>query len=172
MKVKEKIRPSIFAYLFIISIFIGNWILLIFGQSSQSENDSFTLKIPVKLVLVPVSVKDKSDKPFYGLKTEDFQVYEEGVPQNITYFSSDPVPLSAVIMIDQSLDAQARSKLNETVLALIESFSDFDEVALFKFDHTPDEVLDFTFDSFFVFSEFHGVFSELIVSLFWFNFDV
>ena len=146
MKVKEKIRPSIFAYLFIISIFIGNWILLIFGQSSQSENDSFTLKIPVKLVLVPVSVKDKSDKPFYGLKTEDFQVYEEGVPQNITYFSSDPVPLSAVIMIDQSLDAQARSKLNETVLALIESFSDFDEVALFKFDHTPDKVLDFTFD--------------------------
>ena len=77
---------------------------------------------------------------------EDFQVYEEGVPQHITYFSSNPVPLSTVILIDQSLDPQARSKLNETLLALIESFSDFDEVALFKFDHTPDKVLDFTFD--------------------------
>ena len=147
MKIKEKrlFRFKIFSYLFIGGC-IANWIFPIFGQSSKSEKNSFTLKIPVKLVLVPVSVKDAYDRPFYGLTTEDFQIFEESIPQNISYFSSDPVPLSAVILIDQSLDRQTRSKLNKTVLTLVESFSDFDEVALFKFDHTPDKVLDFTFD--------------------------
>lgn len=111
-----------------------------------AEQDAFTLKIPVNLVLVPVSVRDGNDQPLYGLEKEDFRVFEEDVLQRLTYFSSDPLPLSAVLLIDRTLNTQAQLRLESTLLALIESFSAFDEIAIMKFDHTPDKLLDFTLD--------------------------
>ena len=111
---------------------------------NQSQEKPFSLRVPVELVLVPVTVEDGDGKLIAGLQKEDFQLFEEGVPQTITYFSSDPVPLSAVIMIDRSTDAGTQNLLKETLLSLIESFSPFDEVALFQFEHTTDKVQDFT----------------------------
>ena len=111
---------------------------------NQLQEKPYSLRVPVELVLVPVTVEDGDGKLIAGLQKEDFQLFEEGVPQTITYFSSDPVPLSAVIMIDRSTDAGTQSLLKETLLSLIESFSPFDEVAVFQFEHTTDKVQDFT----------------------------
>ena len=113
---------------------------------NQVQEKPYSLRVPVELVLVPVTVEDGDGKLIAGLQKEDFQLLEEGVPQPITYFSSDPVPLSAVIMIDRSTDAGTQSLLKETLLSLIESFSPFDEVAVFQFEHTTDKVQDFTFN--------------------------
>jgi len=113
-------------------------------EKNQAREKPFSLRVPVELVLVPVSVEDGDGKLIPGLQKEDFQLLEEGIPQTITYFSSDPVPLSAVILIDRSTDAGTQSLLKETLLSLIESFSPFDEVAVFQFEHTSDKVQDFT----------------------------
>ena len=111
---------------------------------NQLQEKPFSLRVPVELVLVPVTVEGGDGKLIAGLQKEDFQLFEEGVQQTITYFSSDPVPLSAVIMIDRSTDAGTQNLLKETLLSLIESFSPFDEVALFQFEHTTDKIQDFT----------------------------
>jgi len=111
---------------------------------NQAQEKPFSLRVPVELVLVPVSVEDGDGKLIPGMQKEDFQLLEEGVPQAITYFSSDPIPLSAVILIDRSTDAGTQNLLKETLLSLIESFSPFDEVAVFQFEHTTDKVQDFT----------------------------
>ncbi|HEU0007578.1 MAG TPA: VWA domain-containing protein [Terriglobia bacterium] len=111
---------------------------------NQVQEKPYSLRVPVELVLVPVTVEDGDGRLIAGLQEEDFQLLEEGVPQPIIYFSSDPVPLSAVIMIDRSTDASTQSLLKETLLSLIESFSPFDEVAVFQFEHTTDKVQDFT----------------------------
>jgi VWFA-related protein len=111
---------------------------------NQLQEKPYSLRVPVELVLVPVTVEDGDGKLIAGLQKEDFQLLAEGVPQAITYFSSDPVPLSAVIMIDRSTDAGTQNLLKETLLSLIESFSPFDEVAIFQFEHTTDKVQDFT----------------------------
>ena len=111
---------------------------------NQQQEKPFSLRVPVELVLVPVSVEDGDGRLIPGLQKEDFQLLEEGVPQTITYFSTDPVPLSAVILIDRSTDAGTQNLLKETLLSLIESFSPFDEVAVFQFEHVTDKVQDFT----------------------------
>ena len=113
-------------------------------NQNQSQEKPYSLRVPVEVVLVPVTVEDGDGKLIAGLQKEDFQLLEEGIQQTITYFSSDPVPLSAVIMIDRSTDASTQSVLKETLLSLIESFSPFDEVAIFQFEHTTDKVQDFT----------------------------
>ncbi len=111
---------------------------------NQRQEKPFSLRVPVELVLVPVSVEDGDGRLIPGLLKEDFELLEEGIPQTITYFSTDPVPLSAVILIDRSTDAGTQNLLKETLLSLIESFSPFDEVAVFQFEHVTDKVQDFT----------------------------
>src|SRR5262245_53320912 len=113
-------------------------------KPQESQEKPYSLRIPVELVLVPVTVEDGDGKLVAGLQKQDFLLLEEGVPQHIEYFSSDPVPLSAVILIDRSTDAATQNMLKETLLSLVESFSTFDEVAVFQFEHTTDKVQDFT----------------------------
>ena len=139
-------RLSILGCLIALSLSTGLQLPAQSPPGGGTEQDSFTLRIPVNLVLVPVSVRDSNDQPLYGLEREDFRVFEEDVLQRLSYFSSDPLPLSAVLLIDRTLNSQAQSRLEATLLALIESFSAFDEIAVIKFDHTPNQLLDFTLD--------------------------
>lgn len=112
----------------------------------RSQDQGFSLKIPVDLVIVPATVEDKDGKPVYDLRKEDFELREEGVVQNISYFSADPFPLSVAILLDRSTDGRTQTALRETLLSLVEAFSSFDEISLFQFENTVDKLQDFTFN--------------------------
>src|SRR5258708_21298569 len=45
-----------------------------------------TFVVDTKLVVVNVTVKDKSGRPVTNLKQENFQILEDGVPQKISVF--------------------------------------------------------------------------------------
>jgi Ca-activated chloride channel homolog len=60
------------------------------------------IKTDVKLVLVPVSVTDSTQRLVTGLRAENFQVYEGKKPQEIRHFSSEDVPVSIGIILDAS----------------------------------------------------------------------
>lgn len=47
-----------------------------------------SLKTRSTSVLVDVVVRDKHGRPLKGLKPSDFQILEDGVPQNVTFFQS------------------------------------------------------------------------------------
>jgi VWFA-related protein len=73
---------------------------LLFLTAAALFAQDATFIVDSKLVVINVSVKDKSGKPIANLKKEDFQILEDGVPQTITVFdrqelSSEPLaPLS------------------------------------------------------------------------------
>ncbi len=115
-------------------------------DAKRSQDQGFSLKVPVDLVIVPVTVEDKNGRPVYDLQKEDFEVREEGVVQQIRYFSVDPFPLSVAILLDRSTDAHTQTILRETLLPLVEAFSGFDEISLFQFENTTDKLQDFTFN--------------------------
>jgi VWFA-related protein len=52
----------------------------------DSNTPAATLKLNVRTVLVDVVVTDKSDHPIAGLTKDDFQVFEDGKPQAISFF--------------------------------------------------------------------------------------
>jgi len=47
------------------------------------------IRLDVQQVLVPVVVADKKGHHVSGLQASDFRIFEDGVPQEIAYFSSD-----------------------------------------------------------------------------------
>jgi VWFA-related protein len=61
------------------------------------------LRVDVQLQQVVVSVRDDQDRLVKNLRQQDFQVEENGVPQNIVHFVQDSdTPVSLGILIDTS----------------------------------------------------------------------
>jgi len=98
----------------------------------------------VNFVQVPVTVRDRAGHLVPGLAPADFTVYEDGSPQTLRFFTSDPFPLSAAVVIATDLPASTMKKINETLPALLGAFSQFDEVALYRYGHTVQQATAFT----------------------------
>ena len=108
------------------------------------KEDLYTISVPVNFVLLPVMVKDKQGRRVDGLLPQDFTVLENGKPQKLTYFTSDPFLLSAAVLIDLGMADVSVQKVNQTYSALVGAFSPYDEVALYTYSSTVSQVADFT----------------------------
>src|SRR5439155_10672552 len=107
----------------------------------------FKIRAKVDLVVVPVTVKGAGGTLVTSLRKEDFVVLENGRQQTVTNFTTDPVPLSAAVVVDTGLPTESLSKVQQTFPALAGAFSQFDEVALYRYDKFVAKVLDFSTDA-------------------------
>ena len=55
------------------------------------------IRVNVRLVTVPVTVKDRSGRLVDGLQQNDFSVYDNPARPNLQYSSSDPLPLPTAL---------------------------------------------------------------------------
>jgi VWFA-related protein len=79
-------------------------------KKEQKEEQETTIRLDTDLVSVDISVTDRNGKrTVAGLKAADFVVYEDGVRQKISNFSTADVPFSLALMIDTS--ASTRDEL-------------------------------------------------------------
>ncbi len=60
------------------------------------------IRVSTTLVTLPVSVMDRDGRYIPNLRKEDFRLWEDGVEQNVAFFSSVDKPFSVVLMIDTS----------------------------------------------------------------------
>lgn len=116
------------------------------GQKNQVNPTEplYKLRVTTNFVQVPVLVKDSQGRRVYGLTPQDFTVNENGKPQTLTYFTSDPFPLSVAIVLDTGMADVALQKVNQTYSSLVGAFSPYDEVALYTYSSTVSQVSDFT----------------------------
>jgi VWFA-related protein len=120
--------------------------LLLFGQDGSSL-PRVTLRVDTNVVLVPVTVLDPALRMVVGLEAENFQVFEDKVPQKLVSFGSEDAPLSIGIVLDTS--GSMGSKLAVSRRAVGEFFKSAnpeDEAFLVEFNNQPELVLPFTHD--------------------------
>jgi VWFA-related protein len=75
------------------------------GDRFRPQNEADVVRVETNLVICDVQVRDRSGRIVEGLTQNDFQVTEDGLPQNIEHFSlgSDQrVGRSIVLLIDYS----------------------------------------------------------------------
>lgn len=69
---------------------------------AQNTEPALTQEINTSFVSVPVTVSDRENRYVAGLKKEDFTVYQDGIKQKITFFSTYSEPLKIVLLLDTS----------------------------------------------------------------------
>jgi VWFA-related protein len=103
--------------------------------------------VPTYTVIVPVTVKDGRGQLVGDLQKHDFRVFSDGVEQKIGQFSAEPVPLSAVVLLDNDLDQRQQSQVQKSLTAISAGFGPPDEVAVVTYDTFPETVADFSFNN-------------------------
>jgi Ca-activated chloride channel family protein len=61
-----------------------------------------TFRSGIDLVALSVVVTDAHDRFVAGLTQADFSVVEDGVPQELSFFSANPVPMDVALLLDTS----------------------------------------------------------------------
>jgi len=117
--------------------------------SDADDQAGTTIKVNVKLVNVFATVTNAGGQPVSSLKQDDFQLFEDGFPQQIAVFHRESeLPLSIVVAIDTSLSTRGDLKLElesarrfaHTILRPIDGLS------LFQFSEIVDQLTPFTAD--------------------------
>lgn len=119
------------------------------SQQNKEENEEpiTTFRANVNVVQLFFNVKDKKGALIPSLPKDNFQVFEDGKPQTIKYFSSDSdLPLTLGILIDSSLSQQNVLDMEKQVggAFLNEILREKDMAFVMSYDVTIDLLQDFT----------------------------
>ena len=102
--------------------------------AAAGEADRFRLKADVNLVLVEATVRDQDGGIVNNLRREDFGVFENGLEQQITYFSRDELPLAVALVLDCSGSmGPVLKQLHRVAFDTLSTLKPDDQVALFDF---------------------------------------
>jgi hypothetical protein len=73
------------------------------SEKKPVQSTAATIAVDVKVVTLPVTVRDKHGKIIRDLAKDDFTLQEDGRPQTIKYFSQDTnLPLTLGLLVDTS----------------------------------------------------------------------
>jgi VWFA-related protein len=92
------------------------------------------VKLETYLVNLNVSATDRAGRAIPDLTRDDFTVYEDGVPQLISFFAPQQSPFNLVLLIDLSGSMSEKIDLiKETALHFLGVISSLDSVAVVTF---------------------------------------
>lgn len=92
------------------------------------------IKIDTELVNITVRVVDRNNRPINNLPQSDFKIYEDGVLQQIDFFSKSEVPTNYSLVIDNS--GSLRQQIEQIIEAgkyLVGTNRTDDETAIIRF---------------------------------------
>jgi Ca-activated chloride channel homolog len=113
------------------------------------EGEEEVIKIGSEVVLINVLVSDSKNRFVENLKKEEFELYEDGKKQELSFFAKQDEPISIGILIDGSTSMLDNGKLEEAkkaAHALFEKSNPKDEAFLMKFDDSISVLQEFTSD--------------------------
>jgi Ca-activated chloride channel family protein len=115
------------------------------APAAQQEPGDFTLNVDVELVQLPVLVFDKEGKLIDNLAQSHFQIFEDGVKQEIKLFRHEDNPISVGMVIDNSGSMRnKRARVNGAALSFVRGGNPDDETFIVNFDDTAYLEQDFT----------------------------
>ena len=99
-----------------------------------------TLRTSIEVIAVTVTVRDADGRLVPDLPADAFTVYEDGLPQPITQFTHERVPVGLGLLLDVS-DSMFGQRIRDARAAverfLLESLSQDDALFVMTFNHQP-----------------------------------
>ena len=124
-------------------------VVTLHAQEPQQGGSGFRFKTGVDLINVTATVSDSAGRFVAGLTQDDFIVYEDDRPVDVTHFNAERVPVSLGVALDTS-GSMAGSKIQAAQEALNRFLYDLldrqDEIFLYRFSNVPILLQDWTTD--------------------------
>lgn len=103
----------------------------------NAEDSGDVIVVDTRLVTIPVRVIDRTNRFIGGLKKTDFSVFEDGVRQEIAYFSNESQPFTVALVLDMSYSTRFKiSEIQSAAIAFIDQLRPEDKVIVISFDET------------------------------------
>lgn len=118
------------------------------GDTLKKEGDGFTLRRDVDEVLLNCTVVNEKGQLVRDLDKNDFQVWEDGVPQKVASFQHQDVPVSLGILVDNSGSMRdKRAAIRDAALHLVRESNPDDSAFVVNFADRAYIDQDFTSDA-------------------------
>ena len=99
------------------------------------QGGEYTIRVNADSVVLPATVRNHKGTPVSGLGKDDFQVYEDGVLQQIEYFSHEDIPVTVGLVVDNSGSMRPkRSEVIAAALAFVRSSNPQDQMFVVNFN--------------------------------------
>ena len=92
------------------------------------------ISVNSNLVILPVTVKDRSGNLVPDLQGDEFRVFEDNVEQKIDVFTAEAFPLSMIILLDNDLKEKDAQQVRRSLDAVVGGLSLEDEAFICRFD--------------------------------------
>ncbi len=103
---------------------------------AAGDDEPFTIKSDVELVLLDVAVKNTKGAFVTGLDRQNFEVFEEGRAEPITQFASVDTPVTVGLVVDNSGSMlPKRAEVSTAGLAFAEESNPHDEFFVINFNN-------------------------------------
>ncbi len=118
------------------------------GRASGQSTGAGVYRVNVRLVTVDVQVSGKkSHQSVRDLRQDDFEIYEDGIRQQISSISQDRLPLSIVFLFDLTDSVRPVLKtLAQGAMVSLQHLKPEDEVAVMAYSASARLIQDFTTD--------------------------
>ncbi|CAN5373898.1 hypothetical protein BH10ACI1_BH10ACI1_09230 [soil metagenome] len=105
-------------------------------QTEQNQNDSDDIiKIDTNLVIIPAQITDNKGKTVSDLKQQEFKIFENGVEQEIAYFSNQEQPFTVALVLDMSYSSVFKlQEIQAAAFAFVNQLRENDKVMVVSFD--------------------------------------
>ena len=115
------------------------------SQSQTPPQTATTFRGGVDLVALNVTVTDPSNRYITDLSAEDFLIHEDGVKQEIGYFSRTSLSLSVSLLLDSSASMEDKMRTTqEAALEFVRSLRPEDQAQVIDFDSRVSVLAPFT----------------------------
>lgn len=122
-------------------------LVIITGAQAQQDAPLDTIKIDTNLVVLRVTVNDQQGRAATSLKQEAFKIYEDGVEQQVGFFSAEESPVSWGLVLDRSGSMmEMMSDVYDAALHVIDEGTSRDETFIVTFNRKPELISDFMSD--------------------------
>jgi Ca-activated chloride channel family protein len=120
---------------------------------APTDQKPLTLEVDINVVSVTAVVFDKAGKFVHGLGPNDVELFEDGVPQEVSLFreasgkGEEEIPLSVVLVLDTSGSMKENIDfLKEAAINFVYKLEDVDTALVVQFNDTVKGSADFTGD--------------------------
>jgi Ca-activated chloride channel family protein len=115
--------------------------------AAKTETDEDVVKVDTNLISIPITVATRNGSYVPSLSKPNFQVFENGVEQEVAYFGTTDKPFTAILLLDVSGSTSLKiEQIQDGAISFVKQLLPEDKVMVISFDSGVHTLLEYSSD--------------------------